>query len=201
MSDIICVTNRSLCGDDFLKRVERIAAAGAAGIILREKDLSESEYRDLAKPVMKICLAHNVPCILHSFTDAAIELGAEAIHMPLGLLREMPAAKKAKFRLIGASCHSLAEALEARRLGCGYITAGHVFDTECKRDLPGRGLEFLRAVCAGVDIPVYGIGGIARENIAGVRAAGADGACVMSGLMRCADVEEYLKGFESTSPV
>lgn len=196
MSDIICVTNRSLCGDDFLKRVERIAAAGAAGIILREKDMSESGYRDLAEKVIGICRAYSVPCILHSFVDAAIELGAEAIHMPLGLLREMPTEKKAKFRMIGTSCHSLAEALEAHRLGCGYITAGHVFNTDCKRGMPGRGLEFLRTVCAGVDIPVYAIGGIAKENIADVRAAGADGACVMSGLMRCADVEEYLKGFE-----
>lgn len=196
MYDVICVTNRRLCGDDFLKRVERIASAGVAGIILREKDLSERDYLALAAQALRICRAHNVPCILHSFADAAIELGAEAIHMPLELLREMSPEKKARFSVIGASCHSLDEALEAQKLGCGYITAGHVFDTECKRGLPGRGLEFLRAVCAGVDIPVYAIGGIDGANIAHVRAAGASGACVMSGLMRCADAAEYLKNFE-----
>ena len=37
MSDILCVTNRSLCKEDFLVRIEKIAKTEAAGIILREK--------------------------------------------------------------------------------------------------------------------------------------------------------------------
>ena len=41
MSDILCVTNRSLCREDFSCRIEALAAAHPAGIILREKDLSE----------------------------------------------------------------------------------------------------------------------------------------------------------------
>ena len=39
MSEVLCVTNRQLCREDFLTRLERIAAAKPAGIILREKDL------------------------------------------------------------------------------------------------------------------------------------------------------------------
>ena len=52
MSDILCVTNRALCAEDFLLRVEKIAAARPGGIILREKDLSEGEYKALARQVM-----------------------------------------------------------------------------------------------------------------------------------------------------
>ena len=48
MSDILCVTSRSLCREDFLTRLERIAAAGPAGVILREKDLPPEDYRALA---------------------------------------------------------------------------------------------------------------------------------------------------------
>ena len=196
MSDILCVTNRKLCREDFLTRIKRIAACHPAGIILREKDRNPEEYKELAAAVMEICEQHGVRCILHSFPDVAISLQADAIHLPLHLLRAMPQEQKAHFRILGASCHSVEDAVEAQALGCTYITAGHVFETDCKKGLPGRGLEFLRSVCAAVDIPVYGIGGIDADNIALVRNAGANGACLMSSLMVTEDVAGLLKAME-----
>ena len=196
MSDILCVTNRKLCREDFLTRIERIAACRPAGIILREKDMTPEEYTELAAAVMEICEQHGVKCILHSFTDIAISLHAQAIHLPLHLLHEMTQEQKAHFKALGVSCHSVEDALEAQALGCTYITAGHVFETDCKKGLPGRGLEFLRNVCAAVDIPVYGIGGIAADNIALVREAGATGACLMSSLMLSENVERLMKAME-----
>lgn len=139
---------------------------------------------------------YGVPCILHSFVDAALQLQAEAIHLPMHILRGMTPEKRASFRILGASCHSAEEALEAESLGCTYITAGHVFETDCKKGLPGRGLEFLRNVCDAVQIPVYGIGGIQKENFAQVRGAGAAGACLMSSLMVCDDVSAFLNDME-----
>ena len=196
MSDILCVTNRKLCREDFLTRIERIAACHPAGIILREKDLLPEDYQELAASVIGICEQHGVKCILHSFTDVAISLKAGAIHLPLNLLKEMTEEQKSCFTDLGASCHSVEDALEAQELGCTYITAGHVFETDCKKGLPGRGLEFLRKVCNAVDIPVYGIGGIDANNIALVRNAGVTGACLMSSLMVTGDVEGLLKSME-----
>jgi thiamine-phosphate pyrophosphorylase len=134
---------------------------------------------------MEICKRHDVPCILHTFINAAVKLGAESIHLPLPVLREMSAEDKEKFRIIGSSCHSAEDALEAERLGAAYITAGHVFATDCKKGLPPRGLDFLKAVCESVDIPVYAIGGISLEKMPQVLEAGAAGGCIMSGLMSC----------------
>lgn len=185
MCNILCVTNRTLCGGDFIERIEKIAACRPAGIILREKDLSADEYKILAAQAMEICGKYNVPCIMHSFVDIALQLEAESIHLPLPVLRQMSEEKKARLKKIGASCHSVEDALEAERLGCAYITAGHVFATDCKKGLPPRGPAFLKNVCDSVNIPVYAIGGISAGNFADVIAAGAKGACVMSGLMRC----------------
>ena len=196
MSDILCVTNRKLCREDFLTRIERIAACHPAGIILREKDMKPEDYKELAAAVMEISEQHGVRCILHSFPDVAISLHADAIHLPLHLLRELSQEHKAHFRVLGASCHSVEDALEAQALGCTYITAGHVFETDCKKGLPGRGLDFLRNVCAAVEIPVYGIGGIDSDNIALVRNAGANGACLMSSLMATEDVTGLMKDME-----
>lgn len=196
MSDILCVTNRKLCREDFLTRLGRIARCRPAGIILREKDMSPEEYSELAARVMELCARHNVRCILHSFVNAAFQLHADAIHLPLNILRGMTKTERARFPVLGASCHSAGDAREAQSLGCTYVTAGHVFDTDCKKGLPGRGTAFLREVCDAVSIPVYGIGGIDPSNISRVRGAGASGACLMSSLMVCEDVEEYLRSME-----
>ena len=201
MCDILCVTNRKGCREDFLTRIERIAACHPAGIILREKDLSPEEYEPLAEQVMGVCARYDVKCILHSFVDTAISLHADAIHLPLHILRKMTSEQKKHFSTIGASCQSVEDALEAQALGCTYITAGHVFETGCKKGLPGRGLEFLRNVCAAVDIPVYGIGGIGPDNIALVRDAGASGACLMSSLMVSEDVAGLMRALEGSYEV
>ena len=191
-SDILCITNRKLCKDDFLKRIQIIAAAQPKAIVLREKDLSEEAYTILAEKVMHICEKYSVPCILHSFAKAAMALNVKAIHMPLPLLRKMTPQEKNHFEIIGASCHSLEEAKEAERLGCTYITAGHIFLTDCKKGLPGRGLTFLQNICENVSIPVYAIGGISNENINDVRQTGAAGACIMSGFMKCNNIAEII---------
>ena len=192
MSDLICITNRKLCSNNFSDQIEMIASAHPKAIVLREKDLSEKEYEQLARQVMQICQKHGTQCILHSFSNVAIALGAEAVHMPLPLLQKMTPQEKSHFQIIGASCHSLEEAKEAQDLGCTYITAGHIFLTDCKKGLPGRGLPFLEEICKAVRIPVYAIGGISSQNIESVRKTGAEGACIMSGFMRCKTVEEIM---------
>lgn len=196
MSDILCVTDRCSCDEDFLLRIEKIAQARPLGIILRDKELDEGEYKALAACVMKICEKHGVRCILHSFTETAIELSADSIHLPMTVLRGLDDAAKRKFTHIGASCHSAEEALAAVSLGCTYITAGHIFETDCKKGLAGRGLDYLEKVCGAVSLPVYAIGGITPDVITDIRRCGASGACVMSGLMKCADPVSYLAEFE-----
>lgn len=191
MFNIMCITNRHLCQDNFLSRIEIIAAHSPAGIILREKDLSPSEYESLAINVMKICNTYNIPCILHNFVDVAVKLNATGIHLPMPSLRHMHTSTQSlghrsclnSFKLLGASCHSVDEALEAERLGCTYVTVGHIFTTDCKKGLEPRGLDFLTNVCNAVNIPVYAIGGINENNIADIKSTGAAGACIMSGLM------------------
>ena len=201
MSDLICVTNRKICAGDFLARIKEIAASHPEGIILREKDLCEQEYIALARQVLAICSTYETPCILHTYICAATLLGADRIHLPLHMLRKMTAEEKSRFSVIGASCHSIEEAAEAEKCGCTYITAGHVFDTDCKRGSPGRGLAFLRKICESVSVPVYGIGGIDASNYRDVCGAGAAGACIMSGFMQCADVKKYMERYSAENEI
>lgn len=184
MCDVIAVSNRALCGD-FLGQLKKISGAGIP-IILREKDLSEAEYEKLAKQVMEFC----PDVILHTFINTAKKLNCKRIHLPMHILET---ADLTGFDIVGASVHSAEEAVEAQRLGASYVTAGHVFATDCKKGVEPRGLNFLKSVCGEVSIPVYAIGGIMPQNARSAVDAGARGVCVMSGLMKCDDVEAYAK--------
>jgi thiamine-phosphate pyrophosphorylase len=183
MFKIIAVTNRHICRGDFYERIREIAACGT-DVILREKDMSRDEYDALLSAV------ESPEIIPHSFIDVAEGHNSKRLHLPLHMLESDPDAAK-KF-IVGVSVHSPEEAARAQLLGAKYITAGHIFATDCKKGLPGRGLDYIKRVKAAVDIPVYAIGGINAGNIASVREAGADGACVMSGLMCCDDVKESI---------
>lgn len=257
MYNLICITNRHLCSNNFLEQIEKICRAystkGILGqaeagqnpesisenvvkaenrqfpkcskeqegqasqisgcrqgkcncseqntvqaarvnlkIVLREKDLQEKDYEQLAKQVLDICSKYNIECILHTYYGAAEKLNCKKIHLPLDILRKNPEIAE-KFEVIGVSTHSKEDAMEAEKLGAYYITAGHIFETDCKKGLPGRGLKFLKNVCESVDIPVYAIGGISSANINEVIEAGAYGACLMSGFMKAEKVEELFK--------
>ena len=143
--------------------------------------------------IMKICDENGILCVLHNFVGAALELKATAIHLPLPILRNMSPCEKKQFKILGASCHSLDDAKEAENLGCTYIMAGHIFDTDCKKGVPSRGLVFLKRVCESVTIPVYAIGGISPSTYESTIKAGAFGACIMSGFMLCENPVEYIK--------
>ena len=192
---VICVTNRTRCREDFLTRIERLAKAHPAAILLREKDLPDVEYIELARKILCICKKYDVLCILHNYATAARTLHHFALHLPLPLLRSLSASERRSYQILGASCHSVADAREAASLGCTYNTAGHVFDTDCKKGLPGRGVAFLQEVCSSVSIPVYAIGGISPENYATIQTTGAAGVCIMSSAMTCTDTDAYLASF------
>lgn len=189
MFRIICVTNRKLCAVDFAARLAEISRGGADLIILREKDLSGAEYAELAERALALC---GDKLVLHGAAALPLLRLVPRLHLPLEILENNPELRRAT-ELLGVSVHSPEEAKRAEALGADYVTAGHIFETDCKRGLPGRGLAFLRRTAAAVRIPVCAIGGITAQNIAAVRDAGAAGACVMSGLMTCRDARAELE--------
>ncbi|MBO4699678.1 thiamine phosphate synthase [bacterium] len=191
--NIICVTNRSLCEGGFLQKIEDVASCGVKAVILREKDLSEAEYRSLAEKFVAVCRKHRVEAVLHSFAGVAVELGIPAVHLPLDAFRHLDEEKRKFFKKIGVSCHSVSDAVEAEKLGAAYVTFGHVFATDCKKGLEPRGLDALKSVCSSVKIPVYAIGGINSGNIKLVFESGAECACIMSGFMKCSKAACFME--------
>lgn len=184
MCRLIAFTNRRLCPGDFLTQIKILCDGGVDAVILREKDLPQRDYRVLAEKVMSVCADYSTLCVLHNDMKTAEAVGASAIHLPMAEAEKAAGRWRDVFPIRGISCHSLDEAERAVDIGATYITASHIFTTDCKKGVSPRGLDFLREICENIDVPVYALGGISVENARSCIDAGAAGVCAMSAMMK-----------------
>ena len=114
--------------------------------------------------------------------DALVDQDFIPVIAPIGVSEEY---EDYNINADDAAC-AVATALKAEKLGATYLTAGHIYATDCKKGVPPRGLDFLRNVCEKVNIPVYAIGGIhvGTGQMEEVMKCGAKGGCIMSEMMK-----------------
>lgn len=195
------ISNRKLCENENLeKQIEKIFSAYQRKIILenfeivaltlREKDLYKNEYLKLVEKIYPICQKYRIDLILHQNYDLRLDnkYNVEGLHLSYNTFKSLNKNIREelirKYKKIGVSIHSIDEAKEVENLGATYIVAGHIFKTDCKKDLEPRGLKFIQELSLILTIPIFAIGGINQENSHLVINSGAFGVCMMSSLMR-----------------
>ncbi len=162
---------------------------GAKIIQLRDKQHGKGELLVIAKQLKDLCYKFGTLFIVNDYLDIALASEADGIHigyddLPLSVVRkELPVDK-----VVGLSTHTLIEAQEAEAEGADYIAVGSIFASPTKVSAKVVGLEHLRQVRKAVSIPVVAIGGINKENVGEVIAAGADSAAVISAVLTQKDI-------------
>jgi thiamine-phosphate pyrophosphorylase len=112
-----------------------------------------------------------VTFVVNDDVDAAIELGADGVHLGQGDAGAERA--RAAGLLLGRSVTALEQ---VHGLDADYLGAGPVWETPSKEDAePAIGLDGLRAICELATIPVVAIGGINASNAGDCIGAGAAG--------------------------
>lgn len=192
----VVITNRALCKEDFLTRIEKIARGKPDRIVLREKQIGQEEYEQLAAACLEICKRYDVELWANTAIDAAKHVGIQKIQLPFSVFEEKRKMLHS-FDRIGVSIHSKEEAVAARELGADELTAGHIYETSCKSGLAPRGLQFLKEISLAAKLPVNAVGGITPDRVDEILQAGASGICVMSSLMQCEDPERLTKIYQS----
>ena len=69
--NVIAETNRKLSSRPFMEHMKRVCKLHPRAVILREKDLSEEEYAELAVQILTLCKQYQVPCMLHTYLETA----------------------------------------------------------------------------------------------------------------------------------
>ena len=184
----IVITNRHLVQGDFLEQLEKVTKLHPHALILREKDLTDDAYESLAKKVFDLCKREDITCFLHTKIEIARKIGCQNIHLSIPVLKGLSETEKKAltedFCEISISCHSMEDVEIAMAGGATQIILGTIFETECKKGVLGKGVEFVREICQKCPLPVYAIGGMNLQRLPLVIDAGAAGCCMVSGFMQ-----------------
>jgi thiamine-phosphate pyrophosphorylase len=166
----------------------RAAVEGGATIVqLRLKGAATEEVVEAGRPFRDL----PATLVINDDVEAAIELGADGVHLG----REDAGAGRAVEAglFLGISASSIEEARAGQAAGAAYIGAGPVWATPSKPDAdPPIGLEGLSTICRAVSIPVVAIGGIDASNAGDCLAAGAAGVAVVRAASDAKAVNEAL---------
>ncbi|MEM4678038.1 MAG: thiamine phosphate synthase [Acidilobaceae archaeon] len=176
---------------DVVKSVEEALKGGAPSIQLRLKDSSTIEMVEIGKEVRKLTREYGALYFVNDRVDVALATDADGVQlgtedMPIELVRE----KIAPHLIVGASVHSVEEAIRAQKERAHFLGAGSVYFTSTKPGAKVIGLEGLREIVRSVSLPVVAIGGITAEKVPEVIEAGAIGVAVVSAVMGAPDVRK-----------
>jgi len=191
--DLYLVTDRTQAeGRDLLWVLESALEGGVQAVQLREKDLGGKDLFLLAEKVKSLCSRYQASLLINDRVDVALGVDADGVHLgqaalPVAAVRGLLGREK----LVGVSTHSLEEAQKAENEGADFILFGPVYFTPSKAAYGSpQGLFPLRQVVEKISCPVYAIGGIKKENLAPVKAAGVRGIAVISAIIAARDPRE-----------
>ncbi|MFH1231190.1 MAG: thiamine phosphate synthase, partial [Planctomycetota bacterium] len=108
----------------------------------------------------------NVIFIINNRIDIALLSQADGVHLgetdiSIRDARRLLGADK----IIGATSHSIKEALDAEKNGADYISVGPFFPSPTKPLLKPRGFDYIKDVAKKIHIPYIAIGGINKTNL------------------------------------
>jgi len=172
-------------GRELVTVVGECLAAGLPAVQVREKDLGAGDLAFLCRRIRALTLDARALLIVNDRVDVALAVGADGVqrtHASLDL-RDVRAVADKRLR-VGASVHSLEEAVEAEVKGADWVFFGPIYETPSKRlQGPPQGLDRLGRVATSLRIPVVAIGGITPERVREVRDAGASGVAAISAIL------------------
>jgi thiamine-phosphate pyrophosphorylase len=189
--DLYVITDEGIAGGRSHAAIARSAVLGGAGIIqLRDKSMSCTELAVVGREIARITRKAGAVFIVNDRLDVAIACGADGVHLGQDDMLISTARQLAPPGFIlGVSVGTVEEAAAAERDGADYIALSPVFSTASKDDAgPGHGLDSLREIRRAVTLPIVAIGGISRQNVQDVIAAGADGIAVISAVVASHDI-------------
>jgi thiamine-phosphate pyrophosphorylase len=195
---VMCITQDGLAlsHED---QAEQLCRAGARWIQFRHKGASLESWTRLARDVVEVCRFFGAVCIVNDSVDVALAAKADGVH--LGRLDEHWAVARSRLGrslLLGGTVNNEDDATRAIAAGClDYVGVGPWRFTPTKKDLsPLLGPVGVRSLVAMLDgLPTWVIGGLEPVDLAAVRATGAAGVAVASGLFRGDRVSENFKAY------
>jgi thiamine monophosphate synthase len=118
--------------------------------------------------------------ILNGSPELVPALGTAGVHLTSATLMGLDKRPLPDEFLVGASCHSPDELAHARAIGADFACLSPVKATTGYAEHETLGFDRFADWVAKCDMPVYALGGMRREDLEAVRAAGGQGVAGIS---------------------
>lgn len=185
------------CVRDPLVVLDEALSAGITMFQLREKGdeaKTGEAYVEFARACQQLCARYQVPFIVNDDVELAVSLDADGVHVGQDDASIQAYRSTYPEKIVGVSVHSLTEFAQAIEDGANYVGIGPIFETTSKLDAKPATIDFLQvARRAYPNFPIVAIGGITTENVAIVRAVGADGVAVIRDIAMSDNIENTVK--------
>lgn len=188
-SQLYLILDRQILGKRSLEDIYSILSNQKIDLVqLRDKESTKEELLKFALKLSRYLTKINKLFIINDSVDVACACGAAGVHLgqnDLGL--KLARRILGKDKIIGISCHNLAQAQKAQEDGADYIGIGPVFKTATKPGYKAIGLKVLKELNNKIKIPYFAIGGINIKNIKKITACKAKRIAVCRQILEAKD--------------
>ena len=193
---------------EFKTLVGQILDAGVRMIQLRDKKASTALLCERADVILQQVRQHaemktgkRCLVLINDRADVAVAVNADGVHLgetdlPVNLARKVCGHEF----IIGRTAHSIDEAKQAVREGVDYLGVGPCYPSNTKQFEYFASDAFLRDVSKEIQLPIFGIGGIASDNIDRLIHLGVTRVAIASSITGAADPGEECRLIRSLLP-
>jgi thiamine-phosphate pyrophosphorylase len=192
LNGLYVITDKRLIKrDSFVDTVEMAIKGGARIVQLREKETPDDEIINLGKAILNVTKKYSVPLIINDSPDLTKKIGADGIHLG-GHDTSVEKARSilGSNSIIGVSCYNQIErGLNAVKSGADYVAFGTPYNTPTKPDREPTSIDILNQAVKSINIPIFAIGGITKDNAKPILETGVDGIAVITSVFGSSDPE------------
>lgn len=174
---------------DHLSGIQAVLEGGVKWIQLRMKDHSLEEIEEVALKVKALCQSYQATFILNDHPELVAKLDLDGVHLgKTDLPADQARALLGEGKIIGRTCNTLEDLIEASQLPIQYIGFGPYKFTQTKKNidqvLGQNTFSQLESWNSTYQFkPIVGIGGIEQEDIPTLTTYGIQGIAA-SGMFR-----------------
>ncbi|MBB5956597.1 thiamine-phosphate pyrophosphorylase [Saccharothrix tamanrassetensis] len=174
---------------DLAEFADAALAGGVDVVQLRDKGLEAKQEIAALEVLAEACARHGALLAVNDRADVALAVEADVLHLgqddlPVDVARKIVGEQI----VVGRSTHDVGQAQAAAvEPGVDYFCTGPCWPTPTKPGRPAPGLDLVRATAGTTDRPWFAIGGIDRERLSEVLAAGAERVVVVRAITEAED--------------
>ena len=182
------ISKDNLTIEEYLKKIEDSILGGVTILQLREKNLNDKKFIELALLAKKITDKYQIKLIINDNINVCLGVDAHGIHigqddLSPNIVRRRLGPKK----IIGLSIQKLEHLYSSSNEDIDYYGVGALLPTKTKDDAVLVDRETLRKICKESTLPVVGIGGLNYKNIDKFKDHGLNGLCFVSAIYSSSD--------------